>query len=239
MPTIEQLERKILELQNKLDERTGQMDQLLRKSEKALDQSLHAYRVDEYGFIWVYDPDTQKYHRTKMRVMTPEIADRAIHSRHIADGAVTGDKIENNEIVPGKLADDAVAERNIQPKAVTREKLSDELWELIGRTASNELLVAVRNETTYEDAMEAYESNNVIVGLDSGFYFLMTKYHDGVFFFTQITEDGSLKYVTLDSNGWGEATSNPLAEGDIVMDVVSVNNLIGDEPISDGSREIL
>lgn len=129
MATIEQLQRRILELESKLKEQTDEMAVLMEKSRKAVNMALHAYKLDAYGYLWVWSPEDEKYHRTKMRVMSPEIVDRAIHAHHIADGAITGDKIEDGEVIPGKLANDAVATRNIQDKAVTHEKLSDELLE--------------------------------------------------------------------------------------------------------------
>lgn len=122
MTATEQLERKLLELQNELRERTTQMDELLSKSEKALDQALHAYKVDEYGFIWIYDAETKTYNITKMRVMTPEIADRAIHGGHLACGAITSDKIALCAITTDLIADDAVTlEKMNEEDFVTRE----------------------------------------------------------------------------------------------------------------------
>lgn len=122
MTATEQLERKLLELQNELSERTTQMDELLAKSEKALDQALHAYKVDEYGFIWIYDPDTKTYNVTKMRVMTPEIADRAIHGGHLACGAITSDKIALGAVTTDLIADGAVTlEKMNEEDFVTRE----------------------------------------------------------------------------------------------------------------------
>jgi hypothetical protein len=123
MASIEQLERMVLRMQQELDEKTAQMDALLRKSEKALDQSLHAYRVDEYGYIWVYDPETSEYHSTKMRVMSPEIADKAIHTKHIADGAVTGDKIDDKAVTAQKLADNTIPGRCIADLAIDSTKI--------------------------------------------------------------------------------------------------------------------
>ena len=127
MATIEQLEHIIEELERKVNVALEKTNQLQRASEKALDTAMHAYKLDEYGYLWAYEAETQTYRKTKMRVATPEIINEAIKPIHIAPGAVTGDKLENGAIIPGKIADAAVTTRTIQDKAITPEKLSPEV----------------------------------------------------------------------------------------------------------------
>lgn len=143
MSDIHDLEQRLQKLEDAFSQQSGKIDQLLEKSDKALDLALHAYKVDHYGYIWQYDCETKEYVKSNMRVCTPEIADRALHSRHIADGAVEGrhlqddcigekqikdnsipgDKFEGKVFKPGKLADEAVSTRNLQNEAVTPSKL--------------------------------------------------------------------------------------------------------------------
>lgn len=125
MATIDQLERQILQLQNELNERTAQMDALLRKSEQALDQSMHAYQLDGFGYLWAYDPETKTYHKTKMRVMSPELVDEAVKTRHLANGAVTGEKIATDAIDSSKIKDRTIEGRSIQTNAIGTEQLQD------------------------------------------------------------------------------------------------------------------
>lgn len=138
MSDIHDLEQRLQKLENAFEEQSGKTDQLLEKSDKALDLSLHAYRVDHYGYIWQYNCETKEYVKSNMRVCTPEIADRALHSRHIADrtiegrhlqddcigekqikdNSIPGDKFVDGVLHHGKLADDSVSARNIQKKAI-------------------------------------------------------------------------------------------------------------------------
>lgn len=159
MSTIQDLEREIQRLENLVNQKDEQMEQLVQKCEKALDLAIHAYRVDHFGYIWQYNCETKEYVKSNMRVCTPEVADRALHSRHIADRAIegrhlqddcidgnkispnsvpgrciadesiTGDHMEGEVVLPGKLAADAVWTRNIRNKAVTREKVSDDFFD--------------------------------------------------------------------------------------------------------------
>ena len=110
MATIDQLEHKVLELERKVTASLEETGQLQRESHKALDTALHAYRLDAYGYLWAYNAETQTYHKTKMRVMTPEIADEAIKARHIAERAVTGDKIADKAIDRSKMTDELINE---------------------------------------------------------------------------------------------------------------------------------
>jgi len=127
MATIEQLARKIIELEQKLDVALNKTGQLQRESEKALDTALHVYKLDAYGYLWVYDADTQQYHQTKMRVMTPEIAGQAIKAIHIADGAVTSAKIDNEAVTTDKIAPGAVTTSKLVDESITGDELEDDV----------------------------------------------------------------------------------------------------------------
>lgn len=131
MKTNEQLEQIVEELERKVNAALEKTNQLQRSSEKALDTAMHAYTLDEYGYLWAYDAETKAYRKTKMRVATPEIIAEAVKAIHIAAGAVTGDKIEAGAVVPGKIADDAVQTRNIKNGAIFWEKLDAVLQNLV------------------------------------------------------------------------------------------------------------
>lgn len=155
MPTIEDLERQILQLRKEMQANGQTLQALTQKSEKALDTARHAYKVDHYGIIWVWDTEQQGYRKTQMRVCSPEIPNEAITTEKIADGAVTtgkieeravkteqiapkavttsrlaeecitGDELEDEVVKPGKIATDAVQTRNIKDQNVTNEKIKD------------------------------------------------------------------------------------------------------------------
>ena len=100
-------------------------ENLLRESKRAIDWAKHAYRVDHYGYIWSYDVDTEQYHKTNMRVCTPEIADEAITTDKLADKSITTDKIAETAVTTEKIADEAVTTEKINDAAVITEKIAD------------------------------------------------------------------------------------------------------------------
>ena len=71
MSDVHDLEQRLQKLEDAFAEQSGKTDQLLEKSDKALDLSLHAYRVDHYGYIWQYNCETKEYVKSNMRVCTP------------------------------------------------------------------------------------------------------------------------------------------------------------------------
>ena len=101
-PTPEELLQKINRLEEELAQQTEKTEQTLEQSRRAAEFAMHAYRVDHYGFIWVWDIDAKDYKKTNMRVMNPVIADRALQSRHIADNAVEGRHMQDN-IIEGRM----------------------------------------------------------------------------------------------------------------------------------------
>lgn len=145
MSTIQDLEREIQRFENLVNQKDEQMEQLVQKCEKALDLAIHAYRVDHFGYIWQYNCETKEYVKSNMRVCTPEVADRALHSRHIADRAIEGrhlqdcliegrmikDKtiegrsIRNNAIGPEQIKDNSITGDNMEPMGLPNGKLAD------------------------------------------------------------------------------------------------------------------
>lgn len=98
MADIQELEQKVLQLQKDILAKAAKDEELIGKSKKAIEYALHAFKIDHYGFIWTWDIEKMEYRKTKMRIMTPEIPDKAIQSRHIANGAVTREKIDDGAI---------------------------------------------------------------------------------------------------------------------------------------------
>lgn len=125
MSDIHDLEQRLQALEDAFAEQSGKIDRLLEKSDKALDLALHAYKVDHYGYIWQYDCETNEYAKSNMRVCTPEIADRALHSRHIADGAVTADKLDDKAVLSRHIGDNQVKSRHIGDNTVLSRHIGD------------------------------------------------------------------------------------------------------------------
>ena len=133
--TITKQDNRIRQLSQLTESQKEECERLLRESKRAIDWAKHAYRVDHYGYIWVYDVDTEEYHKTEMRVCTPEIADEAVTTDKIKDGAittekigdkaVTTDKIEDGAVTNDKIGDKAVDTRTLGDKAVTEDKIED------------------------------------------------------------------------------------------------------------------
>lgn len=136
MATIEELERKIQQLEKDILADKLKEQELIEKSEKAIDFALHAYKVDHYGFIWVWDVNQQGYRKTNMRIMTPEICDGAVTtdklapgcvtSEKIPDGAVTSDKIGDGEVKGRNIGENEIQGRHIADKAVGSEQIANE-----------------------------------------------------------------------------------------------------------------
>ena len=115
----------ITQLKQLTESQKEECERLLRESQRAIDWAKHAYRVDHYGYIWSYDVDTEKYHKTNMRVCTPGIADEAITTDKLADKSITTEKVADKAVTNDKIADKAVDTRTIGDKAVTEEKIVD------------------------------------------------------------------------------------------------------------------
>lgn len=103
MSTIQELEQKVEQLEKDILAKNQKLSLLTRQAEKAIDYATHAYRVDHYGFIWVYNAETKLYNKTEMRLHTPEVPDKSIGERELQDGAVTEKKLAPNAITPDKI----------------------------------------------------------------------------------------------------------------------------------------
>ena len=110
MTSIQELEQRLQQLESVLKEKDEQYNRLMVDSRRALDLALHAYKVDHYGYIWTFSPDDGLYHKTNMRVATPEIADRAIQTRHLVSKCVTSEKIADKAVTRDKLTDEVINE---------------------------------------------------------------------------------------------------------------------------------
>lgn len=124
--TISKYDSKIRQLTELSETQREELENMMREAKRAVDWAKHAYRVDHYGYIWVYDVDSEEYHKTEMRVCTPEIADEAVTTEKIADKAITTAKIADKAVTTDKIDDKAVTEEKIGDKAVTAEKIDDE-----------------------------------------------------------------------------------------------------------------
>lgn len=126
MATIEELERQILQLQREMLENSQNLQTLIQKADRAIDTAQHAYKVDHYGMIWVWDYDQQGYRRTQMRVCSPEIPNEAVTTEKMAKGAVSGEKIADGAVTSDKIAAHTIKSGNIAPEAVTADKIMDQ-----------------------------------------------------------------------------------------------------------------
>lgn len=125
-----------------------------------------------------------------------------------------------------KLRPGSVTTSIINDGAITKPKLSSELWDEIGRLASNELLVAVYGYTTYQETLWYYQNGKIIVGKAGDLYFNLTSYNQDQFTFTQIDENGTLHTMVLtEENGWiNTILHSELATGDVAMEIIELGN---------------
>ena len=125
MADIQELEQKIQQLEREILEMKQEEQELLAKSNKALDFALHAYRIDHNGYVWVWDTDQKGYKKTKMRVNTPYVEDGSVTEKKMADDAISPRTIQKDAIENEHLSDESVSTRNLQSKLVTEEKMDD------------------------------------------------------------------------------------------------------------------
>lgn len=125
MSTIEELERKIRQLEEQLIAQKEETDLTLEQAKRAAEFAKHAYRVDHYGFIWVWDIDAKDYKKSNMRVMNPIIADKALQSRHLSDGCVEGRHLQDNIIEGKHFKEKTIGGEKIQNQAIGSSQLKD------------------------------------------------------------------------------------------------------------------
>lgn len=175
MATTEELERKVNRLENLLSEKTQDYERLAEKAETATDIAMHAYKVDHYAYIWVYDHELKKYRKTKMRVGTPEVPDKSITSRKIADRvidwyhiikkAIRNEHIADTAIDSRTLADNSVLTRNIADEAVTPEKLSDDV---VPKVIDPLLVHLRRKDDDLQNQIDSFNAHGVSVSNEFG-----------------------------------------------------------------------
>lgn len=124
MATIEELERRINQLEKDLQEEKELTSATLSKANKAADYAQHAYRVDHYGIIWVWNTEQQKYCKTEMRVISPKVANRSIESRQIADNAIEGRHLVDN-VIEGRM----IKSKTIDGRSLKNDIIGPELIE--------------------------------------------------------------------------------------------------------------
>lgn len=139
MEKIDELEQRIEQLERELAESETRRQQLLDESEKTLDIAKHAYKVDHYGFIWVYEWQTKEYVKTDMRVMTPEVAERSIKAKHLADKCIEGRHMVDDLIEGRMIQDNTIDGRSIKPDTIGPEKIVDN--SIYGDRLENDALV--------------------------------------------------------------------------------------------------
>lgn len=173
MATIEELEQKIRQLENQIHDEEEQNALLMEKAEKAIDTAMNCYKVDHYGYIWAYDAETKKYRKTKMRVMTPEIANEAIESRHLADNAIEGRHLQNdiieermikNKTIDGRsIKDDTIGENQIKPNSVHGDSFKGDAVKhgALADDAVWERNIKDRNVTARKIALEAIFAGHI------------------------------------------------------------------------------
>ena len=127
MATIEELERKIQRLERQLLQETEKTNLMIRKSGKALEVALHAYRIDHAGYVWVWNKETNQYNKTDVcvKVIIPKVGPKEITNSKIADKAVNNRTLDDKSVDARVLDDNSVLARHIHDKAVTPTKVSD------------------------------------------------------------------------------------------------------------------
>lgn len=78
MTDIQDIERRLQNLEDVSKEQEDRLRNLLAKSEKAMDIAIHAYKVDHYGYVWQRDYESKEYVKTNMRVGLPTVPNRSI-----------------------------------------------------------------------------------------------------------------------------------------------------------------
>ena len=126
MSTIQELEEKVEQLERDILAKEQETQQLITKANKAMDFAMHAYKVDHYGIIWVWDTDEQKYVKTNMRVNSPTVCDKAIDSRHLADNSIEGRHIADDVIEGRMIKSKTIDGRSFATGVIGPEKIMDD-----------------------------------------------------------------------------------------------------------------
>ena len=112
---------------------------MIQESRKAAEYAKHAYRVDHYGFIWVWDINTDDYKKTNMRILSPELATNSVTEEKLAPGAVTEEKLAPGAVTEEKIGDKQVRSRHIADDQILSRHISDD--QILGRHIASEQIM--------------------------------------------------------------------------------------------------
>ena len=208
METIENLSRQVNELTARLRSQSHELEALRRIVGQQADisdgQSQKGIRIDNDGWMWIFDPQRNLYIKTSKRVNKPVAPCRLIHGRNIMPGTITEDKLEK-----GLLS--AIADK-------VKVLLSDFLRDITSKL--NDILQSLSRHNTRievtEQAIEELRSNPScdcphIIQLTQAEYDALTTYERGAIYFIiepEYWHFGDTFPVIL--GGYGESLGEPL-----------------------------
>lgn len=159
MSTIQDLEQKIRQLEQKIIKQQEDTKAVLTKSDRALDEALHAYRIDHAGYVWVWDPEKKHYRKTDVcvRVIIPKVKPKEITNIKIADKAVDNrtlddDAVDARTIKNGSVKSEHIAERAVKGRLIG---IGEIINELLARDAVQTDNIKDRNVTGEKIAKSA------------------------------------------------------------------------------------
>jgi len=186
MATIQELEQKIQRLERDILAKDQKDAILIEKAEKAIDFAMHAYRIDHYGWVWVWDVDTQGYRRSKIcihnidvpdgSITGKKIAERTIEGRHILAGAIRNEHIGDKAVSNRTLADNAVDTTNIKDGAVTPSKVSNNfinklvqpMIDALRRKHDADILRLDRKDADLQNQIDSFNDHGMSVSNELG-----------------------------------------------------------------------
>lgn len=160
MPTYDELLQKINRLEDQLVKQIEKDNIMIEESKKAAEFSKHAYRVDHYGFIWVWDIDTKEYRKTNMRILSPELVPNSVTSKTIAPGAVRSEHIADNQILSRHIPDKQISGRHIADDQILSRHILDS--QILGKH------IADRQIMNYHVSRGAVDSSKIAPGTLDG-----------------------------------------------------------------------
>ena len=115
MSSIQELEQKVRQLEQLIIKQQTDTKAVLSKSDRALDEAIHAYRIDHAGYVWVWDPEQKHYRKTDVcvRVIIPKVKPKEITNCKIADKAVNNRTLDDGAADSRVLVNGAVKDRHI------------------------------------------------------------------------------------------------------------------------------
>lgn len=188
---------------------------LLVESKKAQDIALHAFKIDECGWVWRWDPDAHTYVKTDCRINKPVKRGED----DIADGAIT----------TPKLADFAVTEQKLDPDVVNQIHSAGEHGYALSNEFGNDPLIGISQKTLTEafnkvwakiDELSGEVSNDLEMTVTPEYY---------------IGEDGCNVHFNANSEGLSGIFEHIkfLADGVVVAEADNVATFEGSTTIND------